>query len=79
LIATAMQTLQALHQEFDIANAAGRQLDIQAIAQPAFGRRLLVDALPRFGNRLHRAKIQRALINQGLHEIQQGGAGLTLS
>ena len=37
LLAAAVKPLQALHQEFDVANAAGRQLDVEAAAQAALG------------------------------------------
>ena len=74
-----MQPLQALHQKLDVANAAGRELDIEAVLQAAPGGQLLADSLARFGDRLHRAEIQRALVDQRLDELQQSGARLGLA
>jgi hypothetical protein len=68
-----MQTLQALHQELDIADAARGQLDIQSSVRP-LGGQFLADALARLGDRFHGPEIQRARIDQRLDEFQQFAA-----
>jgi hypothetical protein len=77
-LAPAVQTLQALHQKLDIANAAGRQLHIQAARATASRGHLFTDPLAGLRNRFHGAEIQRAFINQRLHEFQQRIAWLRL-
>jgi hypothetical protein len=74
LFPPAVQTLQALRQKFDVADAPRLELHIQATPAALLGRHLFADALPRFRYRFHSAKIQRAPVNQRLHEIQQRGA-----
>ena len=63
LLAPAMQALQALGEKFDIANAAGREFDIETGGETALGGHLLTDALARFRDRFHGAKIERGLID----------------
>ncbi len=79
LLAPAMQALQALSEKFDIANAAGREFDIETGGETALGGQLLADALARFRDRFHGAKIERRLIDQGLDEIEQRLARLHIS
>ena len=77
--AAAVQPLQALHQELDVANAAGGQLDVDAAARMAPRGHLFADPLPRFGYRFHRPEIERGLVNQRLDELQQRRARLRLA
>ena len=77
-LAAAVQPLQALHQELDVANAAGRKLDVDAAHAPPRGH-LFADPLPRLGYRFHRPEIERGLVNQRLHELQQRRARLRLA
>ena len=58
-----MQPLKALHQKFDIANAARSQFDVQAGLHAAPGRKFFADPLAGLGNRLHRSKIERAPVD----------------
>ena len=70
-LAAAVQALQALHQELDVADAAGRELDVERRCDAAPRRQFFADALARFGDRLHGAEIERALVDQRLDELQQ--------
>ena len=77
-LAAAVQPLQALHQELDIANAAARQLDIQ----PGIGAlrgQLFMNALARFRDRLHGAEVERSRVDQRLDEFQQIAPRLALA
>ena len=78
-LAPAVQALQALHQKLDVADAAGRQFDVQPAPARASRGGLFADALARLRNRFHRAKIEGTLVDQRLHEFQQGRAGLRLA
>ena len=77
LLAAAVQALQALHQKLDVADAAGRQLDVEAAVRAALARAsFLADALAGFADRFDGAEIERALVDERLDEFEQGGAGL---
>ena len=79
LLASAVQALQTLHQELDVADTTGCQLAVQPAWRAALGRQFLTDALAGFADRLDGAEIERALVDQRLHKLEQGGAGLALS
>ncbi len=78
-VAAAVEPLEALHQKLDVANAAGREFDIEPVLQAAPRRQLLADSLARFGDRLDRAEIQGALVDERLDELEQAGARLGLA
>ena len=79
LLASAVQALQTLHQKLDVADPARRQLDVQAAGRAALGSQFFADALARFAYRFDGPEVEGALIDQRLHKLQQGGAGLALS
>src|SRR5690348_7184241 len=78
-LAAPMKALEALHQEFDIANAARRELYVEAGIGAAPGCHFLADPLPRLGDAFDGAKVERALIDERLDEIEQRGSGLPLA
>src|SRR5690349_8784866 len=64
-----MQTLQALHEKFDIPDPARGEFDIDtALFAPA---ELLVDSRASLGNHFVGSKIRRRLVNQRLREVKQ--------
>ena len=79
LLTAAVQALQTLHQELDVADAAGRQLHVEPAGRAALGCQFLADALAGFADGFNGAEIERALVNQRFDKLQQGGAGLALS
>ena len=75
--APAVQTLQALHQELNIANAAAFELDIEArllAGLVAFG-----NPSARFGHGFDAGEIERGAIDHGLDKIEQDAAGFRLT
>src|SRR5258708_39938867 len=83
-LAAAVQALQALHQEFDVADSAWTELDIESgvgrrgrFAGP--GRQLLTDAVARLGDRFDGAEIGGGRIDHRLDEIEQLAAELAVS
>ena len=79
LLASAVQALQTLHQELDIADAAGRQLDVEPAGRAALGRQFLADTLAGFTDRFDGAEIERALVDQRFYKLEKTRAGLALS
>src|SRR5579875_184298 len=69
--AAAMQTLQTLHQELDVPDAARSQLDIQLILPRSFARELFADAFARGRHGLNQGKVQRCRVNERLNKVQQ--------
>src|SRR5262249_40970181 len=83
-LATAMQALHALHEEFNIADAAGAEFDVQ----PGIRRRsrlawprgeLLADALTRLRHRLDGSEVGGRRINQRLDRVEQLAAEFAIS
>src|SRR4051794_33634989 len=72
--AAAVQALQALHEELDVADAAGGELNVESAAGAAGGH-LLADALAGFGDGLDGAEVEGALVYEGLDEIEETLAG----
>src|SRR5579875_3079512 len=67
----AMQTLQTLHQELDIADAARSKLDIQLILPRSFARELFPDTFPRGRHGLNQGEVQRRRVNEWFNKVQQ--------
>ena len=73
-LAAAVQALQALHQELDIADAAGRQLDIQAGVRPrlAASFSLMRSRVSETASTARKSSVRR--VDQRLDEFQQFAA-----
>ena len=80
-----MQPLQTLDQEFDIANPARAELDVQTRfggrgrLLPSLGRELPADPVATFGDRLHRAEIGGGRVDHWLDEIEQLAAEVAVA
>ena len=81
-VGTAVEPLQALGEELDVTDSAGRKLDVplSSVASGA-GAALEVarDLLASVEYRFHRAKVELAAINQWLHLAQKAPANLHVS
>ena len=69
--APAVQPLQTLNQEFDVADAAGRQLDVDLDLCAAPPVELFVNACAGQRHRLHFGKVRRCGVDQRLDELEQ--------
>src|SRR2546426_2636597 len=82
LVGTAVEPLQALGEELDVTDSAGRKLDVP-LSSVASGARAALevarDLLASVEYRFHRAKVELAAINQWLHLAQKAPADLHVS
>ena len=74
-LASAMKALQTLHQELDVANAAGRQLDVEAGLAGTPGGELFADAQARGGDRFHGRKVEAGCVGERSGVVQKRLSG----
>jgi hypothetical protein len=73
--AAAVETLEALHEELDIADAAGGELDVDAAGVALAGGELFVDAEAGLGDGFDGGEVERCGIDERFDEGEEGAGG----